>query len=554
MVSHREATIIRDLLTLGSLAPASEPNALCTLLLSATHARAILLYRYSRYDQVWRLQGSSGLGKSEPDSCSEEPGLPLPSAWQAISSGQSLIDLHRRAGIEARGVLPPSFASTKPASIRVFRNDVGTRVLLLSTNHEGEEPTSSTDYWTIVARVLGLLLRLWDLQEDLNEQERNVEQYRTNLVALLDILNSVSGTCPINNLYESTVDMLQKITRADAVVLRRYDEINGLLRLVAERGLSDELKQKIKCVAERPVFIDMFREKRAGVRPTVNPEAWDLGYMQATSVPLVASEKVVGSVSLLDRSGKYPSVDELRWLEVLGRCVGLMIHQVHEAESQWETAVLQERSHLAREIHDGFAQSLAGLQLLLEEQRSLLQDGDIDGALDVSGQLGLLADDAYSSVREEILALHDEASYEGGLDGFLNDYLPRFQRQWGIQCHVEVAPYDDGSESLDLQPAVQSQLTRIIQEALANVRKHAGATKVRVRVEGKHGEVHISIEDDGRGFDMKSIPTGAYGLRVMQERANGVGGNISIRSTPEHGTLLEVVLPTNFVALHGETP
>lgn len=427
--------------------------------------------------------------------------------------------------------------------MRVVHNDGGTRLLLFLNGCDHEPPDSDCVEWQLASRVLGLLLKQWELREDILRQESTLEQNRSNLVALLDILNSATSASPVTNLYESTVDALQKITRADAVVLRRYDDLNGCLHLVAERGLSPELRQKIQCVAERPIFVDMLREKKAGVRPTINPEAWDLGYIQAVSVPLVASERVVGSVSLMDRSGNPPSVDELRWLEILGRCVALMIRQVHQAEAQWETAVLQERSHLAREIHDGFAQSLAALQLLIEQQRSHLEEGDVEAALDVSARLSSLADDAYCSVRQEILALHDEATFESGLRGFLEGYLPRFERQWGIECRADLQADHDASEAFDLHPGVQSQLTRIIQEALANVRKHAGATKVRVKVRSLGGEIRVTVEDDGKGFDLDRIPPGAYGLRIMQERAISVGGAITVKSMQDRGTLLEVVVP-----------
>jgi nitrate/nitrite-specific signal transduction histidine kinase len=554
MRSTRGSTLVKDLLTLGSLAPVRDPNALCALILSACRARAVLLFSYDRRDQSWQLQACSGLDPGEQAVAASEWRLPPPSAWRVTPGGMSIPSA---AGSDpnVRGrSLPSAPASMGPGDVRVAHNDDATRLLLLQADPADEGSTLTASEWELADRILGLLLRQWELQDDLTDQERTLEQNRTNLVALLDILNSVSRVSPINDLYESTVDVLQKITHADAVVLRRYDEVNECLHLVAERGLSADLRAKIQCVAERPVFIEMLRGKRAGVRPTVNPEAWDLGYVQAISVPLVASERVVGTVSLLDRSGLPPSVDELRWLEVLGRCVALMIHQVHQAEAQRERAVLEERSHLAREIHDGFAQSLAALQLLIAQQRSALEAGDVKAALDVSGRLSLLAEDAYTSVREEILALHDEATFEGGLRGFLERYLPRFERQWGIECRAEFEPPENDAAPPNLHPAVQSQLTRIIQESLANVRKHAHAGRVCVRVQSRATEVQVSVEDDGSGFDMERIPAEAYGIRIMQERAISVGGAITFRSTQEHGTVLEVVVPANRAVAGGESP
>lgn len=375
------------------------------------------------------------------------------------------------------------------------------------------------------------------------DQQSVGEQDRFDLVALLAILDSVSLASPINSLYESTVEVLQRITRADAVVLRRYDQVHECFHLVAERGLSADLKTKILCVAEKPIFVNMLRSLKADFRPTINREAWDLGYKQVVSVPLISTQQVVGSVSLLDRSERTPSAGELRWLELLGRCVAMLIHQVQQAEDRRENAILQERAHLAREIHDGLAQLLAAMKLLIEEQRSLLNEGNVAAALDLTEHLGLLAGDAYSSIREEILALHDEDIFVNGLHEYFEGYLERFENQWGIVCTLEVDSKSDRPLEQGLHPAVQSQLIRILQEALANVRRHARAMHVRVWFHNNEGELRILVEDDGAGFDTDRIPPNAYGLRIMQERAISVGGTIAISSNSLEGTTLEIVVP-----------
>lgn len=345
--------------------------------------------------------------------------------------------------------------------------------------------------------------------------------------------------------------MLQRITKADAVVLRRYDQVHESFHLVAERGLSTDLKNKILYVAKKPIFTNMLRDLKADFRPTINREAWDLGYRQVVSVPLISSQQVVGSVSLLDRSGRKPSAGELRWLELLGRCVAMLIHQVQQAENRRENAILQERTHLAREIHDGLAQMLAAIKLLLEEQRTLLKEGNISAALDLTNHLGLLAEDAYSSIREEILALHDEDILDNGLQAYIEDYLERFENQWGIACTLEVDSQSDEPLEQGLHPTVQSQLIRILQEGLANVRRHAGAMHVRVWFQNNEGDLRVLVEDDGSGFDTDRIPPSAYGLRIMHERAISVGGTIAVRSNSLEGTTLEIVVPRKGIERYG---
>ncbi len=548
-----ECRLVNDLLALDCLPSGPKAEVLCSTLLSGCRARAVLLFGYDDRDGAWRLQGSSGLSKVEQSAVASGWVLSPPSIWQKIRCDMKLPTTEGLIRCIQGLDLPRSIDPAHLRHLRLALNDRGSRLLLVLPDPSDPASGCSNDDWEFITRVLALLLRHGELQDRLSEWESALEQDRSNLVALLEILDSVSRASPINNLYESTVDVLQKITAAEAVVLRRYDRINSCFHLVAERGLSADLRSKILCVAAKPIFADLLREQKADFRPTINREAWDLGYRQVVSVPLISSHEVVGSLSFLDRSERPPSVDQLQWLELLGRCVGLMIHQVQQAEDQRENAILQERSHLAREIHDGLAQLLGTLQLLIEEQRSLLEEGDVPAALDLSERLALLAGDAYGSVREEILALHDEATLQGGLRGFLESYVLRYERQWGISCAIEVE--DGGIQAgLDIHPAVQSQLARIIQEALANVRRHAGATKVRVGVRTDDGNVEVLVEDDGSGFDTDKIPPSAYGLRIMQERAISVGGVISVNSAPRAGTVLKVVVPCSSPVGCGEVP
>ncbi len=551
MELFHQSGLVQDLLTLGCLNPDGDPEDVCSGVFSGCHARAVLLFIHDARDGTWRLECSSGLGQAERAVVTTGWALSPPSDWQTIPSGAMLSSVEGWIRSAPGLRLPPAVDPIALRDVLLVRTDNASRLLLILGHPDAQDLDCTWGEWEVASRFLALILRQWQLQGSLNERESALEQDRSNLVALLEILDSVSKAPSIKNLYESTVDVLQKITRADAVVLRRYDDVHECFHLVAERGLSADLRAKILCVAQKPIFDDMLRDKKADFRPTINPEAWAQGYKQVVSVPLISARKVVGSVGLLDRSGRPPSADELRWLELLGRCVALMIHQVQQAEAERESAILQERSHLAQEIHDGLAQLLAAIQLLIEEQRALLEEGDVEAGLELANRLSLIAGDAYGSVREEILALHDGATLDGGLQGFLEDHLMRFERQWGIASALEVETGYGEPTTLDLHPAVQSQLARIIQEALANVRRHAGATKVRMQVRQTEAEVQVLVQDNGSGFDTERIPAGAYGLRIMQERANSVGGAITVSSASQEGTVLRIVVPRSRLETRG---
>jgi signal transduction histidine kinase len=147
-------------------------------------------------------------------------------------------------------------------------------------------------------------------------------------------------------------------------------------------------------------------------------------------------------------------------------------------------------------------------------------------------------------------------SPEEGFFSALDQYLQRFEQRYEIQTE-RIIPHDLAEEVLE--PVVEVQLLRIIQEALTNVRKHAAARFVRVVFAVHANQTQIIVEDDGCGFDPSPHPgpppklgegdrEGAhFGLRIMRERAEAVGGSLQVRSAPGHGTKVIVQVPLRLV-------
>jgi len=146
-------------------------------------------------------------------------------------------------------------------------------------------------------------------------------------------------------------------------------------------------------------------------------------------------------------------------------------------------------------------------------------------------------------VREYISSLKAATSLEQGLFLALTAYLRRFEQNYGIHTEV-VAPHGLSEDAL--APAAKVQLLRIIQEALANVRKHALAARARVVLSPQVDQWQVMIEDDGQGFDATQTSDrdeAGFGLRIMRERAEEVGGSLQVHSTPGQGTQVIVQLP-----------
>jgi signal transduction histidine kinase len=206
-------------------------------------------------------------------------------------------------------------------------------------------------------------------------------------------------------------------------------------------------------------------------------------------------------------------------------------------------AILEERERIAREMHDGLGQVLGFVNTKTLAVARLLEVGRIEEARVQVAQLEGMAKDVYADVREAILGLRTTLSRERDLLAALREYVAGFEQQSGIHVELDVSGWPPEPP---LPLAAEIQLVRIVQEALANVRKHAQAQGAVVRLVGEHGEVRLSIVDDGRGFDPSRPDREGwprFGLQTMRERAEGVGGSFTIDSRPGAGTQVTISIP-----------
>jgi signal transduction histidine kinase len=212
--------------------------------------------------------------------------------------------------------------------------------------------------------------------------------------------------------------------------------------------------------------------------------------------------------------------------------------QLAEAKRREGERAVEERHRIARDLHDSVSQALFSTILHTRTaQRALRQEG-----LSVSGPLGRALDaigeltrGAQSEMRAFIFQL--------GRDGVEDGLLPAL-RSYGTRLGTHGLRIDvQGPEALGLSPRAETQLFGIGREALANVVKHAGASRVWVRVEARSGRVLVEIRDNGRGFDTAMGYPDHFGLESMQSRAEELGGLLTISSTPGQGTVVRVEAP-----------
>ncbi len=337
---------------------------------------------------------------------------------------------------------------------------------------------------------------------------------------------------------------------------------NALLRSVIE-GLADPVYAKD--AEGRYLLVNPAAAVVAGLRPDQI-----LGSTDAELLPgplaarLRAADRRVMASGLPDRSREeLASPDGTRvyqalkapWRDATGRVAGVvgvsrdvteedrthaerrrLLGRIHDIQEE-------ERRRVAVGLHDGPLQGLATLGFKLARARELLADGQATAALAVLGA-------CEADVAGEVVALrrtmHDlrPLVLDQGLAPALEDQAEAVRLRAGLAaCRVTVR-----LEGGRLQPAVEIALFRVAQQALANVADHAGATAVEVRLEqSPAGAVLLAVADDGRGFDPATVAGGGggfrFGLTVMAERVEALGGHLAVRARDQGGTVVEACIP-----------
>jgi signal transduction histidine kinase len=219
-----------------------------------------------------------------------------------------------------------------------------------------------------------------------------------------------------------------------------------------------------------------------------------------------------------------------------------LVAELTAAQAQVEALSLdrgatQERERLARDIHDTLAQTLAGLVILAERAGKQSREGSADAAAATIATVEEVAREALAESRAIVArtaAVPADLVFAAAVDRLAE----RFRSEASLAIDVEL----DLKDAAPLDREAQVVLLRCLQEGLANVRKHAGATRVTVRVGSADGATEVEVSDDGRGFDVDAARSG-FGLDGMTDRVALAGGSLDVASTPGEGTILRVRLP-----------
>jgi two-component system nitrate/nitrite sensor histidine kinase NarX len=248
-------------------------------------------------------------------------------------------------------------------------------------------------------------------------------------------------------------------------------------------------------------------------------------------------EKIVGGVIIGFGSDRQLPEHALPLTQAISSQLAVTAHYARIVQTAEYQAVIGERTRLAREIHDGLAQTLGFLKLITTQMLGYLERGEIDRLASAVELCRTSLAEAYLDTRQAIDGLR--ISPDLGLEGWLVQAADDFAVDNDLQIEIS------SMEAPGSQPAeVQVQLVRIIQEALTNIRKHAQASRVTIGCRLEADAMVLEIADDGRGFEPRDVPSPLrHGLQGMRERAELINADLEFVSSSEQGTTIRLRMP-----------
>jgi len=428
----------------------------------------------------------------------------------------------------------------KRAIQKIEGGDFDARVEQLSSDEFGTLATGFND----MAAHLQSMYR--HLEAKVAEKTAELEEKRERLASLYEVTALVARSTSLDELAQGFVRSIQRIAHADGVALRWSDQANRRYLMLAAEGLPAEMVEAEHCIHKgdcdcgshaatvdslRVIPIHALGEERERL-------CGKSGFETLVNIPVRLHERLMGEIDLFF----YPRVmlgeAERSLLEALASHLAGAMENLRLNALEKEAAVAQERQLLARELHDSIAQSLAFLRIQVQLMRDALQSGDRAAMARVLEEIDTGVRESYGDVRELLLHFRTRTNTED-IETALIATLHKFELQSGLKASLQMQ-----GQGMPLAPDLQVQVLHIVQEALSNIRKHARASRVWLDVQ-QQPAWRFEVRDDGAGFDPEApgVDDSHVGLRIMRERAERIGAQVELYSSPGRGTSVVLTLP-----------
>lgn len=385
---------------------------------------------------------------------------------------------------------------------------------------------------------------------ELNKEEINRFQA---LRVLSEVTATLASEYDLDALLERFLGMMVRLSGAAAGVVRVLTSDGRHLKLAAAQGLPPELVERerlvdINCgVCGAALHNDEIRQtfdlKPCAVR---TGQSFFGACRSMVVVPLEHNGRLLGVYNLyLTEERSIPEEVSLLFRSI-SEHLAMALENTRLMRENLRMTLMNERQMMANEVHDSLAQTMAYMKMRIELLREALLQYESGKALKYSADIQQALDEAYASLRELLTQFRNRMD-PLGLEHALKELAGSFFDRTGVQL-----AFENRIPDLNLSVDQEVQVFHILQEALSNVARHAGAQHAWLTLETIDGQYAFTVEDDGRGvFVMGATPDlrHHFGISIMSERAQRLGGNIEIANRPQGGARLRLLVP-----IHTEKP
>lgn len=421
---------------------------------------------------------------------------------------------------------------------RVEAGDFSTRVAVDAPDEFGELAAG----FNHMTQTLQSLYH--DLEAQVLAKTRDLEAKRARLATLYEVSTFLVESHTLEELAKGFAQKMRGLSGADAVAVRWSDEATQRYLMLASDCLPEELATEERCLE---AGLCACGQPQATARTRVIPIIADddrllgncvkAGYSALVSVPIRLQSRILGEIDLFYRQETSLREDDRALYDALAGHLANAIENLRTEALVREAAVSEERTMLARELHDSIAQSLAFLKIQISLLRSAVARGDVQAQQPIIDELDAGVRESTNDVRELLVHFRTRTNSDD-IEQALRTTLKKFEHQSGLRTHLELHGH-----GVSLPSDVQLQVLHVVQEALSNVRKHAGASEVTLKVD-KGPRWRFEVRDNGQGFAQRAAAASDthVGLHIMRERAERIGAQVHVASSPGEGTavLLEL--------------
>jgi len=326
--------------------------------------------------------------------------------------------------------------------------------------------------------------------------------------------------------------------KAQAGAVFLYLENEGRWLSLAQDGLGGFSSHRFHFAQQ---LVQQTYQDRALLIRSAMSEKGEHGLGSAAALPFISEGQVFGALFLGTKRPAGLQSHHADLLQTIAHQIALALRNAQLNDELRQTAMLRERYRLAREFHDGLAQTLGYLGLQIDRLKRMFQKRQYDQIERELGELRHVVRSAYVDVREAIDGLRLRWDDPQRLAENLANYVQDFAVQTGLDVSYTATP-----DTLAAPTEISAQMLRIAQESLTNIRKHAQADHIDVRLTLLGQELTLRVADNGVGFPVTLQQEGGqrgYGLTTMRERAESIGGQLSVVAGPGQGAVIIVTAP-----------